>query len=170
MKYDHWSEQAACRDHPLLEPDAWFELRAGVPRGDGLKAMIVCRFACPVKAECGTLVHDRNTIAAGGWTNNRGVFSNPGNGEYMDLELAATYLGTTVERLHRQFQRLGITPVGMVSGRNLYTMDNVLEVAEHVRKTPHGTLNAHELHVLRGEQPCTACREVVSALQLPLGA
>lgn len=155
-----WLDRAPCTRHPLLPPDAWFEVRRGVPAENGLKAFLVCRFACPVRKECSTVAHAKETIYGGGWTDGSGTFINPGDGDYLDMNQAAAYLGVTVGTLSGLMARAKVSKVEVLSKRAFYHIDDIRRLLQSGSVgPPHGTLEARDLHLLRGEPLCRSCSQ-----------
>jgi len=157
MDDNHWSHRAACHQHPLLGPDAWTEVADGRPIGDGIKALMVCRYTCPVRKECGKGVTSaQDTVAGGGWWNLRGQFLNPGDGQYLDANQAATYLGVSVPRWNRHALIHKVPVVHREGGRKYFHIDSVRRMVR-ILGASHGTREAYQLHQLRGEDPCALC-------------
>lgn len=147
--------QGACRDHPTLSPDAWTQVEKGYPRGDGAKAMLVCRLACPVRAQCKELVpRGVDTISGGGWTDRKGRYREPKE-DLFDANMAAAFLGITVEQVQKISKRR-LPTVVRERGRSWYHETDVWALADKVSPA-HGTKSALELHQIRGERPCQSC-------------
>lgn len=147
--------QAACRDHPILAEDAWSEVRKNYPRDEGAKALLVCRLACPVRAECKELFPQGvDAIAGGGWFNRRGDYREPKDDLYTS-DMAAAFLGVTVERIQRLSSKQ-LPVVVKEKGRAWYHETDVWALAEKL-SPPHGTTEALNLHHVRGERPCQRC-------------
>jgi len=162
---DHWTDDAECRDHPTLPAEAWFEFGDGMPKGDGLKALMVCRYRCPVAEECAKLAPFTEAIAGGGWWDRAERFHNPGGGAHLDVYQAAAYLGISADRMQRIVYRDKLPSVAMFRGRKLYDLTTI----KNVVKAPgprHGTMAACELHSLRGEMFCDACQRVREAIRI----
>lgn len=155
MANDEWLDYAACRDHPLLEPDSWFQINFGYPHGVGAQAALVCRFACPVAIECRNHIQGRDIIAGGGWYNRNGVFHQERDGE-IELHQAAAYIGMGVARLQDLVSRKRVTPVRRFRNRTFLSLADVRRLS-CVYGPVHGTLRALQLHQLRGERPCESC-------------
>lgn len=159
MEAEHWSDLAACHKHLLLPWDAWFELKAGRPRGDGIKALMVCRFACPVRRQCQEVKMGANVIHGGGWTDRNGRFINPGDGALLDVAQAAVYLGTSQGRFAQHAKRRHLPPAMVMGGRTLYDVDVVSDLLPTLSPA-HGTVAAKERHILHGQPQCTLCLKV----------
>lgn len=145
----------ACHDHSFLPPDAWTQVEKSYPRGDGARALLVCRMACPVRAECKELVPKGvDAISGGGWTDRKGNYREPKE-DLFDVNMAAAYLGVTVEQVQRISKRR-LPTVVRERGRSWYHETDVWALAETL-SPPHGTKNAYELHLIRGERPCQRC-------------
>lgn len=76
MSMSNWAERGTCYQHPL-GLDAWTNVQAGRPRGDGIQALDLCQNVCPVKRECrayweGFKDPPINIIGGGGWWDGRG--------------------------------------------------------------------------------------------------
>lgn len=147
--------QGACQNHPVLPLDAWTQVEKGYPRGDGAKAILVCRLACPVRAQCKELVpRGADSISGGGWTDRRGEYREPKD-DLLDANMAAAFLGVTVERVQRLSKRR-LPAVVRERGRSWYHETDVWTLAETLGPI-HGTKSAYELHLIRGERPCQRC-------------
>lgn len=155
---DHWTDDAECRNHPTLPAAAWFEFSCGMPQGDGIKALMVCRYRCPVARECS---EDRynEAIAGGGWWDRTGRFHNPGGGTWLDVYQAAAYMGIPATRMQRILHRDKVAAVATFRGRKLYELD-VIKCLPRVFGPKHGTMAACELHSLRGEPFCDICQRM----------
>lgn len=152
---EHWTEDAACLKHPFLGPDAWGEVLWGFPHNEGARAALVCRFVCPVRAQCRDSYHEKEMIAGGGWVNRRGVFHENPEGT-MELHQAAVYIGITVVRLQSWLSRGKVQAARRLGGRSWLWLTNVKELAQKYGP-PHGTVQAWQLHQLRGEAICPEC-------------
>jgi len=147
--------RGACFDHPVLPSDAWTQVEKGYPRGDGAKALLVCRLACPVRAECKELVpRGVDSISGGGWTDRNGNYREPKE-DLFDANMAAAFLGVTVDRVQRTSRRR-LPTVVRERGRSWFHETDVWALAEKI-SPPHGTVRAVELHHIRGERPCQRC-------------
>ena len=164
----HWTDDAECRDHPTLSAEAWFEFSGGMPKGDGLKALMVCRYRCSVAADCAAQSFTE-AIAGRGWWDRSGRFHNPGGGEYLDVYQAAAYLGIPQARMQRILHRDKIPSVGTFRSRKLYDLD-VIKNLTKVSGPAHGTMAACELHSLRGETFCDACHKVRRSIRSTQGS
>ena len=155
---DGWLDYAACRNHPVLGPDAWFEVVNGRPQGQGAQALIVCRHVCPVMQQCRERYHGVEAIAGGGWFDRLGHFKNPVDA-LLDVDQAAAYLGIDVVRVRRMMgHRL---PVAIHrNGKSWFRFEEVVRIAK-IYDPPHGTLRRYKLHELRGEPVCLDCRMTV---------
>lgn len=163
-----WLDRAPCTRHPLLPPDAWFEVQRGVPANSGIKALLVCRFACPVRKQCGAIDHGKGTIYGGGWTDGAGTFVNPGDGDYLDMYQAAAYLGVSVATLNSLTRRRGVRSVEVRNKRSFYHIDDIRQLLQAGDVGPlHGTVDAKNLHLLRGEPACRNCLQQVPAATPP---
>lgn len=72
-----WARWAACRDHPVLGPDAWFDMDRGNPQAEGVEAIAVCMTECAVMMECREAmfaIGARDQVAGGGWFDPKGHF------------------------------------------------------------------------------------------------
>lgn len=149
----------ACVNHPLLSADAWSEISNGRPSEDGIKAWLVCRFACPVRDKC-PFDEGQEVIAKGGWFDSRGNFIKPPD-DRMELRQAVAYLGISEQYLRKLIKINDIkTVTGPSSVQIAYLrVDDVKELALTLGPR-HGTLTRFELHLLRGEQPCNLCSAV----------
>lgn len=77
-----WWHDAACREHPTVPSDAWFDLIKGYPGQDGMQALLVCRNECPVKDQCKAdfmTARPKSLIAGGGWFDSDGTYKDPKN-------------------------------------------------------------------------------------------
>ncbi len=147
--------QGACYNHPVLPPDAWTQVEKSYPRGDGAKALLVCRMACPVRAECKEIVpRGVDTISGGGWTDRRGQYREPKD-DLFDANMTAAFLGVTVERVQKISKRR-LPTVIRERGRSWFHETDVWTLAETLSPV-HGTESALELHHIRGERPCQRC-------------
>jgi hypothetical protein len=147
--------QGACFDHPILPPDAWTQVEKSYPRDDGAKALLVCRMACPVRAECKELVpRGVDTISGGGWTDRKGQYREPKE-DLLDANMTAAFLGITVDRVQKISKRR-LPTVVRERGRSWFHETDVWALAEKLSPA-HGTNSALELHQIRGERPCQSC-------------
>lgn len=152
--------QGACNGHPVLSPDAWTQVEKGYPRGDGARALLVCRLACPVRMECKELVpRGVDTISGGGWTDRKSRYREPKE-DLFDANMAAAFLGVTVDRVQKLGKRR-LPTVVREKGRSWYHETDVWALAETVSPC-HGTESARELHLIRGERLCQRCHTLPS--------
>lgn len=162
-----WVDRASCRGHPVLGPDAWFEVEKGFPRNDGAAALLVCRRVCPVRLDCKASINNEvNAIAGGGWFDSRGRFREPKSDLY-DANMAAAFLGVTLERV----QRLGNKRLPVAHrerGRSWYHETDVWALAEKLSPV-HGKQEALKLHYIRGERPCQRCHALKTSLTSSVG-
>jgi hypothetical protein len=150
-----WWRQAACHEHPVLPWTAWFDVEAGVPRTEGARALIVCRYGCPVMQQCRTRYNGVDAIYGGGWADGNGTFHDPGD-DVMDVYQAAAYLGMETERFRRMVHKK-LKPAYYKNGRNWYLVNDVVGL---IRKSAHGTKGAQEAHLLRAEPMCSQCQHL----------
>lgn len=150
-----WVRHASCRNHPVLGPDAWFQVDKGFPRNEGAGALLVCRRVCPVRLECRAWVtRDVNAIAGGGWFDGRGRFHEPKSDLY-DANMAAAFLGVSLERVQR-LDRKRLPAAYRERGRSWFHETDVQALAGKLSPR-HGTEEAFKLHYIRGERPCQRC-------------
>lgn len=150
---ENWWERAACGNNPFLPPDAWHEVEQGAPAGQGAEALLVCRFACPVRDACAKVKQaDPNTVVAGGWYDHGGRYHQH---ELLETHQAAAYLGMEV----RAFVRRKLPVAQHIGWRCFYDLAEIQRVAR-TRRQLHGTMQEMKLHHLRGERPCALCRAV----------
>jgi hypothetical protein len=152
--------RGACYNHPVLPPDAWSQVEKSYPRGDGARALLVCRMACPVRAECKELVpRGVDSISGGGWTDRKGRYREPKE-DLLDANMAAAFLGITVEQVQK-ISRRRLPTVVTERGRSWFHETDVSALADVLViagiAPAHGTKNALELHQIRGERPCQSC-------------
>lgn len=161
MLEGHWSERASCRNHPVLEPDAWHGVRYGYPENEGASAALVCRFVCPVKAQCKAEIQGPDIIAGGGWYNRFGVFTEPAIDE-IEVNQAAAYIGIMPLRLRNLVRRRKMAH--RKAGNHMYlALDDVQKLATEYGPL-HGTCDAHRLHIIRGEEPCSDCQQILAGV------
>jgi hypothetical protein len=154
-----WTEDAACLKHPFLGPDAWSEVLYGYPRNEGIQAALVCRFACPVRQQCkDSGYRAKEMIAGGGWFNRHGYFNQDPEGK-LELHQAAAYIGVPISRLQSWVSRGKIAPAKRYGGRVWLLLTDVQELAKK-HGPSHGTVQAWQLHQLRGEAQCADCASV----------
>jgi len=152
-----WLDRAACRDHPVLSPDAWFEVINAAPKGQGAEAMMVCRYVCPVMNECRANYQGIEAIAGGGWFDAKGQFYEPDE-DLLDANQAAAYLGVRVDRVRRIMG--GALPIAAHKrGRAWFRLEDVHSISKRYGP-PHGSMLAYRLHELKGEQPCPMCQTI----------
>lgn len=158
------SSLEACVNHPILSPDAWSEISNGRPSEDGIKAWLVCRFACPVRDKC-PFDEGSEIIAKGGWFDSRGRFIRPPD-DRMELRQAVVYLGISEQYLRKLIKIHGIeTVTGPSSVQIAYLrVADVEELASSLGPR-HGTTARFELHLLRGEHPCNLCYMAYSLIE-----
>lgn len=146
----------ACVNHPILTPDAWSEISNGRPSNNGIKAWLVCRFACPVRESC-PFDDGQEIIAKGGWFDSRGRFVKPPD-DRMELRQAVVYLGISEQYLRKLIKLHGIKTVSGPSAVHIsyLRIEDVEDLALSLGPR-HGTAARYELHLLRGEQPCNLC-------------
>lgn len=148
--------QPACSNNPVLDPDAWFELSNGRPAGRGLEAILVCRFACPVRLKGGCPVtDDQDVIADGGWYNNKGLFHKSSE-DVIDIHQAAVYIGIGVERLRTIVKRRGMEKPNSGFYSTIYVSD--MKKLANAYSPPHGSWKMARLHHIRGEPSCNFCK------------
>lgn len=153
--------QVACVNNPVLGMDAWSEVDKYYPAGDGAKASIACRFACPLKNDCPFGEQGTGIVAnGGGWFTHRGVFIKPPN-EFMEMNQAAAYIGITTTYLEVLVRALGIqrTKSPLSTFVTYIRFEDVEMLAEN-HGPRHGSGARYDLHLLRGEVPCKKCRAV----------
>lgn len=156
---DNWLDWAACRNHPVLDPEAWFAVEGGFPRDEGAQALLVCRSACPVRAVCREKFEGVEVIAGGGWWDARGIFRNV-HPELFDVYLAAAYIGVHPDWVRRRIgQGRGFTVIERSHGRVWFSSANVKYMAR-VYGPKCGTPEALRLHQVRGDGPCRVCNDV----------
>ena len=151
--------QIGCVNNPVLGMDAWSQVDKFYPAGDGAKAAIVCRFACPLKNACPFGDEGAAVVAnGGGWFTYKGVFIKPPD-ELMEVNQAAAYIGVTVKYLESVVQLLGLrkfrSPLSTLV--MLLRFEDVETLAE-THGPRHGSGARYDLHLLRGEVPCKQCR------------
>lgn len=149
--------QAACMSNPVMQPDDWFEVQNGRPHGAGLEAALVCRFACAMVNNCPMLAHKDNVslIAGGYWFDSKGLARGGPDGDTIDINVAATYIGIGVERLRNLIQRRGFErPVEGYHSEMMVA--DMIKLAERY-SPPHGTVKRLRLHYIRGEELCVYC-------------
>jgi hypothetical protein len=161
---EQWEDHAACRNHPALSPEAWFQLENGVPRGDGAHALYVCRYVCPVMRQCRDWYRGHHAIAGGGWWDHLGKFRDTDHST-MDMYQVAAYLGQTPRRIQTWTARGLLNPLHHRHGRNWFSVTEVMALGR-VRGPIHGTGDAYRLHLIKNEQPCEKCQEVHQGAQL----
>jgi len=155
-----WLDDAACRNHPVLGPDAWSGVINGRPQGDGARALMVCQRSCPVKQVCREQYQGIETIAGGGWFNSKGQFQEPVD-ELLDVSHAAAYLDLDVERVRRMVgRRLPVTDKR--GGRAWFKFEDIVRISM-IYDPPHGSSQRHKLHELRGERVCSTCRTAMES-------
>lgn len=158
------SKTEACVNHPILSPDAWSEISNGRPTDDGIKAWLVCRFACPVRNRC-PFDEGSEIIAKGGWFDSRGRFIRPPD-DRMELRQAVVYLGISEQYLRKLIKLKGIEIVsGPSSVQIAYLRISDVEELALSLGPRHGTLTRYELHLLRGEEPCNICYTAHSLIE-----
>lgn len=148
----------ACFQHPMLGRDAWHQVHARHPINDGAKASLVCQFACTIRDQCPFMVwgEGSETIAGGGWFTARGQFVKPPDG-MLEMHQAAAYVGVKFEYFYMIVREAGIKPTrGPSSLYYMHMTDVEFLAANHGPK--HGSGPRYDLHLLRGEVPCTQCR------------
>lgn len=163
---DEWWRLAACHNHPFLNAEAWFDVEAGVPRDQGARALIVCRFSCPVREKCREKYQGVDAIAGGGWFDGNGTFHDLGN-DVMDIYQAAAYVGVPTERF-RQMVHKKLKPAFYRNGRNWYRVEDIMKLT--ITRPAHGTYGAQEVHILRGEPYCEQCQFLADLVNRPMGA
>jgi hypothetical protein len=155
-----WLRNAACINHPVLEPDAWSELELGHPQGDGAKAFVVCVVACPVRKQCGEhITAGTNIIAGGGWFTRRGTFQGPPEPGMLDVHGVAAYTGLSLGRVQRLMGSQHLPIATRYQGRNWFTVASAKHLSR-LEGPPHGSMFMLSLHQIRGEEPCAQCTEV----------
>lgn len=155
---DEKGKKAACSRHPFLGPDAWFMIEAGRPRGDGIRASVVCRFACPIRDACPVQAAD-GVIARGGWYTNGGVFVDAPEG-HVDLNQAAAYIGLEPNTVRLILRKMNISYL-FLRNRS-YVSVEAMQLLARRHGPAHGTIKMYELHLLRGETPCKHCTLVAT--------
>lgn len=151
--------QVGCVNNPVLGMDAWSEVDKYYPAGEGAKASIVCRFACPLSNACPFGEEGTSIIAnGGGWFTNRGVFIKPSD-DLMEVHQAAAYIGITPIYFEVLARALGLQRIKspLSSFVNLVRFEDVEMLAES-HGPRHGSGARYDLHLLRGEVPCKKCR------------
>lgn len=149
------TDKAACYQNPILHPDAWFMVRNNHPHDDGVYAALVCRFVCPLVNACPFVGDGYEIIARGGWFNSSGVFKENPPG-LIDMQLAAAYIGVTVEYLRLLLVSLDTLKVHKHGARNYIEVEDMFRLAKDYGPR-HGTKKMHRLHLIRGETPCNIC-------------
>jgi hypothetical protein len=150
-----WIEDAACVNHPFLGPDSWSKVQWGYPHDEGTQAVLVCRFVCPVRQQCQDSFRGNEMIAGGGWFNRHGYY-NKDHEQMMELHQAATYIGVPLTRLQNWVARKKLIAAKRYNGRVWLWLTEVQDLAKRYGP-PHGTVQAWQLHLLRGEEPCATC-------------
>lgn len=160
--YDpQWREQAPCRNHPELGPDAWATLNMAVPEGDGAKAILVCRNVCPVSESCRQDIEGTWIIAGGGWWDHKGRFQEPPGDDLMDVHMVSAYTGVAPSTVRRWLMNKLLPAAKYVGGRAWFTVEDVKEVAK-LHGPGCGTSTMFWLHHYRGEMPCERCRAAMA--------
>lgn len=152
------TRQAACSLHPTLSPEAWSEISNGKPMNDGVKALLVCKFACPVRNSC-PFDEGEEMIAKGGWFDARRRFFYPPD-DRLELRYAAAYIGISYAQLRSIVKIRGIK---LVSGPGIskYIMMTDVRRLASTHGPRHGTFMRYELHLLQGEEACDMCMQSV---------
>lgn len=154
----YWSDYAACRNHPMLDRDAWNMVESGYPVGDGAKAVVVCRKACPVRKECrASFTRGVECVAGGGWFDVKGRFVGADLDAY-DSILAGAYLGVDPSKV-RSWMHKDLPVKYIFKGRAWFDV-NHLDRLVYIRRrgAAHGTYAAKVAHQIRGEDPCRMCQ------------
>jgi hypothetical protein len=119
---------------------------------------MVCQRSCPVKQTCRERYWGVETIAGGGWFNNKGQFQEPVD-DLLDVNQAAAYLDIGVERVRRMMGRR-LPVADRRSGKAWFRFEDVVRISK-IYDPPHGSSQRHKLHELRGEPVCSTCREAM---------
>lgn len=151
-------KSAACYQHPTLGAEAWCQISNGRPVQDGLKASLVCRFACPIRNQC-PFDDGFDIIARGGWFDAKGSYFEPPE-ELIDLQHAAAYVGIYQEYLRGLIKARELQTVRGPSNLTYLRIEDVKQLAM-THGPRHGSLARRELHLLRGEPLCDTCTRPV---------
>jgi hypothetical protein len=159
-------QHGACLNPPAgLSIDAWHGIDKGHVNAEGAKAVLVCRQVCPVRDLCrDTITEGAEVVIGGGWYDAKGRFHEPKD-DLMDAYMAAAYLGVSPSYLRTLASHKKIVPVVREGGRGWFHVVDVWALSETVGPR-HGSMKAHQLHLLRGEVPCRKCVKTKQLLEL----
>lgn len=142
MRHLKWLDEAPCRDHPTLGPDAWYALNQyGIPHNEGVQALAVCA-SCPVKHKCHEYmcgIDVRATIAGGGWFDNRGAFHREAPHRVVDTTELSHILKLPQETI-RHLVKLGVIRTAGVAanGKYAFNLSDVVAQMDRIHTTLKG--------------------------------